>query len=155
MCFIHDYDWTARVCEETAYPAQKPTECDECGAVIPIGGGVYHVHMEEYDGCRQCYLGECECGEEGCCRCPEPDPGETFDYDRCESCEKFLYAVQEAEEEAGCEGSEARPALGTMLEDIQNGGRHDAKRYWKLARQHYPELVTSGYLGRLWKRIFA
>jgi hypothetical protein len=165
MCFIHDdYDWIAQVMDEGDAPAEKDLRCAECHAAIPAGTVRHWVYLQQHEECDRCFGDrdeDCPCPAPkdrwgGCeeCKCEEPDFGEHFDYDRCTNCERFLRAVQEAEEEAGCRSSEARPGLGTMIEDINNGDRDDAKRYWKKARELFPELVASGYLGRLWRRCF-
>ncbi len=164
MCFIHDdYDWRASIVEQSDRIAESPYRCDECQATIAAGEPVHHVYMQQYEECRDCENGECTCppvivnGEtqDGCCMCSNPTFGETFDYDRCDGCSKFLHAIQLAEEDEGCSGDETRPGLGTMIDDMLNGGLDEAKRYFKRALLEYPELKTSGYLGRLGKRIYA
>lgn len=153
MCFVHDYDWHASVCERTTNTAEKPTRCHECGRMIAADSPVHHVYMQQYEECRDCERGDCSCGDD-CCQCPDPAVGETFNYDCCEDCQKFLYAVQVAEEEAGCSGDETRPWLGGMTEAIHDGGRDEARRYFKTALRMHPELRASGYLGWLWRWMF-
>lgn len=155
MCFYHDdYDWIAQVSEEDELVATKPTKCAECRRVVQVGDTLDHIFMQQYEECRTCYDGTCECEDGKCCQCPEPRFGETSNYYRCEECSKFLDAVQEAEQEAGCNYTEARPGLETMIDDIRGGGIDEAKRYWKAAAKLSPELVRSGYLGWLWRRMF-
>lgn len=154
MCFVNDYDWYAQEVAHSTRPAATPTRCAECRETIPVGGLVHHTFMQEYEECHICYEGDCTCADDKCCQCEEPEYGETFDYDCCDGCHKFLSAVQHAEEDAGCSGDETRPPLGEMRSAIRDGGRDEAKRYWLRALRDYPELKASGYLGRLWKNIF-
>lgn len=154
MCFLADYDWYAQVCEQSERVVETPTKCNECGRIVQPGEKMHHVWMQQYEECHNCDCGECACNLDASGQCPEPEFGETFDYDRCEQCDKFLSAVQHAEEDEGCQGVEARPGLGSMMNDICDGGRSDAKRYFQRAARDYPELKASGYLGRLWNRMF-
>jgi hypothetical protein len=169
MCFINDnYDWIAEVWEESTETATKPVRCQECREQIPVGGTLHCIHMQEHEECHRCFGDHFDEDDERCpcsalkdrygacteCKCEKPDFGESEDYWRCENCDKFLNAVESAEVEAGCSTHEARPGLGMMLEDIINGDRHGAKRYFKTALAMYPELKASGYLGRLGKFIF-
>ncbi len=129
MCFINnDCKWTRTFMEEydTTYP--KDVQCDECRGTIPTGQTVHHVFMRK------------------------EDLGESFDYDRCEGCDKFLRAVESAELEAGCRLYAARPALGTMAEELSDVGIHNRRRYFKAALRMFPELKASGYLTALGKR---
>ena len=153
MCFVHDdYDWIAMVNEEADEVATRPMKCDECDAAISAGQFMHTIHQQESEWCKDCENGDCECAVE-CCECERPNLGESFDYVRCEQCDKFLRAVEAAEIEQGCDEDTARPGL-PMWDDLQGGGRLDAKRYWKKARSMFPELVASGYLGKLWRRMF-
>ena len=167
MCFYNDdYDWTASVVEQSTGVSIGKL-CDECHLPIPPGATIHHIFMQEHEECHACENGECECpltadGELSCdskgCQCEKPAFGETFDYDRCDECDKFLRAVEAAEIDEGCEPYEARPGLGGMIEELRNlegdNEVYPAKRYFKLAVKMFPELVTSGYLGRLAKRVF-
>jgi hypothetical protein len=156
MCFWNDdYDWTAEVSEEEEFVASKPTKCQECYRLIPAGETMVHIWMQQYEECHACYDGECECPEGRCCQCEEPVFGETFDYHRCQECDKFLMAVEAAEVEEGCARHESRPGLGAMASDIMDGDRENIKRYFKRALRDFPELKASGYLTRLGKRICA
>lgn len=164
MCFYHDYDWTAEVSERSTItvPEAGRARCDECGCTIPPGAVAHSLYQQQYEECHRCagYDSDgCECPKDkdgDCieCQCPEPVYGETFEYTCCDECDKFLLAVEYAEVEAGCDRSEARPSLCGMIEDIRGGGMDEAKKYWKAARRMFPELVASGYLGRLWRRVF-
>ena len=163
MCFVNeDYDWIARVVEEADITVAKPCKCSECGGVIPIGDFAHTIHQQEHEQCHDCEYGDCECsrddeGERICetkgCQCEKPNLGESFDYIRCEGCEKFLYAVQVVEEEEGCHHAEARPAL-PMWDDLQGIGRSKCKKYWKKAAKMFPEIKASGHLGLLWRMAF-
>lgn len=167
MCFVHDdYAWYAMVSEHKATVATSPMKCDECEAPIAAGDFVYTVFQQEHEECQACADGLCDCPREDpndedsdrvCsgvdCRCSKPNFGETFDYCRCEGCDKFILAIEAAELEEGCRKSEARPGL-PMWYDLQGNGRDEVKRYWKFAAKMFPELVTSGHLAKLWKRAF-
>lgn len=154
MCFLNECDWYATVVERTQKAAEKQVTCDECCRKIAVGGLVHRIHMQECEYCKACENGFCDCPEEECCKCEDPNLGETFDYRCCDDCHRFLEAVEAAEVEAGCHRNEARPGLGSMKEEINNGGMDEAKRYWKQATQMFPDLVKSGYLGWLWRKIF-
>ena len=153
MCFYVDADWYADVVVSTTPVAEKDTRCDECGTAIPAGATFHHTYMQEAEACLNCEHGDCECVGD-CCQCESPTVGETFHYDCCVECFKFLEAVQTAELEAGCAIDEARPPLGDMREYIRDGGMEEAKKYFQLARVRYPELAQSGYLGQMWRRMF-
>lgn len=163
MCFVNDdYEWTAYVSVWSKCNAQQPTRCDECSRVIEPGVVVHHLHQEESDECLRCERGDCDCGfgpngvgevEDKCCACPEPDFGRSFDYDRCDDCDRFLQAVEAAEVEAGCSRDDARPECGKMIEDIGNAGHDEAKRYFAKAYEMFPDIKP--YLGRLWNDHFA
>jgi hypothetical protein len=155
MCFVHgDYEWIANISHHSDAPAEKETTCDECGCPILVGQMLHHIYQQEYEECRDCEEGDCSCERDKCCQCKEPDVGNTCDYDRCDQCDKFLQAVEDAEVAAGCSKSDARPALGEMRDDISNGGRDEARKYFVAARRMFPELVASGYLHAMWQRIF-
>lgn len=160
MCFYHSYDWTAEVYEESSSPAESATSCHECDEPIPVGATLHSIYMQQYEDCGTCRKGVCECpkDEDGdCpeCKCEEPNVGEVEDYWRCDGCHKFLQAVEAAELAAGCPRRAARPLLTGMCEEVSNGGRDEARKYFKQARSQFPELVASGYLGRLWRKMFA
>src|SRR5580658_5316370 len=133
MCFVNDYDWISRQSDEATYPAEKPVRCDECGRVIEVGKQVRHIHMQEYgDGeCKDCEEGSCECTtlEKDCCACDKPDTGESFEYDCCEECSKFLKAIETAEIEAGCSINEAHPPLTEMINELHEAGANETEKY--------------------------
>jgi hypothetical protein len=153
MCFLNEGDWTASLVEKQDTIAQKETSCDECCTKICVGDPLHTVYMQEHEECGRCDNGECECDK--CCQCPEPDIGETFSYECCDQCHKFLQAVENAELEAGCDRSDSRPSYGAMHEEIRDGGAHEAKKYYTHAARDFPELVQSGYLKELWQEMFA
>lgn len=162
MCFYNDdCEWVAQVQEETSKPATKPIKCNECGAIIPVGSVVHHVFMQEHEECNACYSGECSCPldvfevpscSEGNCQCAKPAFGETFAYDRCDECERFLRIIQEVEIEDGCPPYESRPMLCDMIESLQQA---DSKRYFRRAIKDDRSLQKSGYLGRIGKLVFS
>ncbi len=153
MCFTNnDYDWIANVTEESTATASKDIKCDECRRTIPAGVAYHHIHQQESEWCKDCENGDCECVGD-CCQCEHPSTGESFDYDRCLDCNKFLQAVENAELAAGCSISDSRPPLGEMRDTIHEC-KYEAEKYWRQAAKDYPELVKSGYLGWLWRRTF-
>lgn len=163
MCFTADYDWYAEVIDRSEPTATGKVICDECRMGIPRGAKYHHVHMEQYENCHDCACDACDCPplpcggkvcEDGDCRCEKPNLGETFDWNCCDNCHRFLEAVRVAEEEVGCGGMESNPPLTKMIESIQEGGAEEAKRYWKKAVQMHPELLGSGYLVWLWRKMF-
>ena len=156
MCFINECGWCAEINEEADEIALEKTRCNECDRIIPSGDFMHTIHQQEFEECQACANGECDCHEvdDSCCQCEEPDYGETFDYVRCLQCDRFLKAVEAAEIKAGCSINEARPLMPRMIEDISDGGRQEARKYFKMARVMFPELVASGYLGDLWRRMF-
>jgi len=163
MCFVaDDYDWLASVQEENDIVCQNPQKCDECGAMIPTGAFAHTVFLQEYETCRDCEDGECSCPcdedeDPIClsmgCQCEQPSFGETFEYIRCENCDKFLNAISQSEIDAGCHPHETRPAM-PMWDDLAGIGRDGCKRYWKKAAKMFPELVTNGHLAKLWNHAF-
>lgn len=164
MCFVtDDYDWTVGHQEESSEPATRPLRCGECGCAIAIGQLAHRIYMQEADEgseCLACLNGDCSClwndekEESDCCQCENPSVGETFEYHQCDECHKFLAAIKAAELAAGCREYESQPYLGQMICDVQNGGEREAKKYFQTALRQFPELKASGYLGRLWKRMF-
>jgi hypothetical protein len=143
MCFYHgDADWYASVVHEDIITSDKPVSCDECGRKMPPGEKFKHVHQQEREYCDQCSEDE-PCPEGEC------DYGETFDYDVCEHCQKFLAAIQHVEADEGCKGAEQQPALGLLIDSLwEADGTQD---YIDRARAEYPELAASGYLDRMYR----
>lgn len=139
MCFVYDNEWTAEVYEKSSEHATF--RCDEC--LRDIVGTRHHVLMQEYEDCYACAWGECENGEHTF--------GESFECSWCDDCEAFLKAVEAAEIEAGCKPWHSRPAYGRMIDDVQDGGRKEARRYWKKA---VAMGVSKSYLAWLWRRVF-
>lgn len=155
MCFYADYDWTASVSVARGTTASRDMRCDECRQPIREGQFVHHLYQQQYEECRYCEDEGCSCPEGDCCQCEKPDHGEECDWYCCENCWKFLMTVEAAEVAAGCRRSEALPPLYCAFEYIQENGIEEARKYFKLARRVYPELVTSGALGRLWREMFS
>lgn len=158
MCFVNDCDWFASVYNLGTMTVEKPTKCLECYGVVPYGATLHTVHMQEHEECHVCEYGECDCPKDkdgDCkeCKCDPPDYGERFHYHRCEDCNKFLNAIQIAEEEAGCGNDEARPLLTEMRDQLREAGPREAKKYYQVAMREYPELKD--YLTWLWRRLFA
>lgn len=153
MCFTGDYEWMAELCERDCAMADKPTRCGECHAMIRLGAKIHTIWLQQYEECQTCEEGECECDGE-CCQCSEPAFGEESEESHCDQCHKFLQAVYNAEIASGCSYTEASPPLGMMLEAIGESGAYEAEKYFKEARETYPELDASGYLAALWLRLF-
>lgn len=161
MCFVHeDYDWIAMVNEHSDGVASVATKCDECDSSIAPSAFVHRVHQQEHEECHACDDGFCDCprddfDEPVCilkgCQCENPDFGETFDYVRCEGCDKFLRAVKALEIEEGCSEHEAMPGM-PFFEDFQDIGREESKKYWQKALAMFPEIKA--HLGLLWRRMF-
>jgi hypothetical protein len=152
VCFFHDYDWYAELCEETEGPAPAPARCGECRRPIAAGQWRHRVYQQQYEECRACGNGDCECpGADGtgeCCRCPVPSFGETAEYDRCESCDKVLRAVEAVELADGCHHDNARPALCGLSEEALNRCNNDhADEYAAKAVELFPEVA--GHLAAL------
>ena len=165
MCFYHgDYDWYAELQENDSYIIKNlPITCNECLIKVQVGETIHHIYLQQHEECNICYSGECDCpftvisGEEperNCCQCKYPEFGETFDWYCCDNCHKFLEAIQTSETEAGCKGNSTRPALGTMVEELREGGKEEVERYIKKLESLYPELITNGYLERILGEIF-
>lgn len=159
MCFLSECDWYAEEQEEYGLTHAGPWRCDECGRTFPAGVWFTHIFLGEHEHCQTCSEGDCKCprgsdGYCGGCECPDPDLGESFDYDRCRECSLFLEGVEAAELAAGCAPSESRPSLGAMREEIQSQGAAEAKKYYQHAARLHPELVAGGYLKRLWRGLF-
>lgn len=156
MCFDNDadYDWYARTQEEDRNPRAKDVRCEECLEPIPAGAPIFHIYLQQYEYCEACEEENCECVKD-CCECEDPQVGETYDYYCCQNCERFLDAVEAAELEEGCSKADSRPLHAMMRAEMEGIGRKDARRYFKKALKMFPTLQTSGYLGRLWKGLFA
>lgn len=158
MCFYapDDYDWTASVSEESDTVAPEQTFCDECGDTVLAGDFLHTLHMREVEegGCRDCEDGGCECEDGKCCQCDPPEPGETFDYERCYNCHRFLEAVHLTETKAGCPDHSARPQVGAMIDDISSGNLEESEKYFAEARVLFPDMEASGFLARIWKSMW-
>ncbi len=159
MCFYNDdYDWVAAIEDEAERILEKPTRCDECGRKMQVGETAHHVFQQQHEECQACEEGDCDCPDkEDCphdCKCDEPNFGETFEYDRCVECDKFLKAVEQHETDEQCPPMERQPAYAMMIETISEFERKDALKYFRKAARMFPELKRTGYLKRLWRRMF-
>lgn len=142
MCFDSEYEWTASLCEEDSGPAVKPCKCDECGHKISAGEWRHHIYQQEHE---TCYC----CEEDGVdpCECETPDLGETYDYQRCEACDKLLRAVEQHEIDEGCPVYARRPAL-TELHDVF--WQHEQNwEYAEKAVAMFPELIDHRFIAEL------
>ncbi len=160
MCFYNDdYEWVARVVDDSDVVLSTPSRCQECGRTLEAGETVHNVFQQEHEECGACEDGLCDCPkdkDEECidCECEDPDYGETFDYDRCQECDKFLKAVYEHEKDENCPPTERQPAYEMMIETISQFERENAVKYFRKAARMFPELKQSGYLKRLWRQMF-
>lgn len=154
MCFVNEADWVASESAEYTYAATQRIKCCECRELVGSGALVHYLWLQEYDECLACYEGECSCPCGECCQCEAPTFGETAELYTCDNCHKFLQAVEATELAAGCRSYEAKPLPEMMYNDIQEVGSEEAKKYWQQAIRMFPELRTSGYLGRLWRKMF-
>ena len=147
MCFYNDCDWYASIQEDKVGVATKDIKCDECHRLIKEGEWVRHIFMQEDEECRNNPESEyCEGGEEGD-SCPpdcEHDYGETFDYDRCETCDQLIEAIHQHELDEGCREDESRPNLTELYEALVEG---DGRAYLAKAETLFP-----GITGRLSER---
>lgn len=158
MCFYSEPDWYAEIVEEQDLVAGdvSPGRCDECYRPVAPGSPYHIIRMQEYETCQGCEACEELEGDDWdvLCRGEDPNLGETFEYRRCHECHLFLEAVEAAELAAGCRRSDSRPDLTGMVEQIGEGGREEAAKYFRQALRSYPQLRASGYLGWLYKEIF-
>lgn len=146
MCFYHEPDWTAGLYADDAGPADQPaTRCEECRCRIHKGEPRRHVFMQEHAYCPECGV---EYDPDGTTAEPCTDPdghrkGEVFECDICERCGLMLSAIQQAEADEGCVGSETQPAFGELHAAMWEG---EGERYVERALADYPELAASGAL---------
>jgi hypothetical protein len=154
MCFYHNYDWGVGLVTHETLTAVKPFKCNECRTTIQPGESYVHTYQQEHEECNACGVGDCECPDGNCCQCSCPDFGNTYEHDVCIGCDKFLKVIEAVERDEGCTGDSTRPILSEMVESIRHGEMHDSKRYWKRAREMFPELVLSGYLAKLWRKVW-
>ena len=152
MCFYHgDYDWIARVYEESTVKLQQPVKCLECFRPIPAGVAFTHIEMREHEECQRCQ-DECSEGYEDChpaCAEGVHDFGEEYEHRTCDECQKLIAAIQAVETDEGCVGNETRPALGELREAMWES--NSAIAYIDRARREYPELAMSGHLDEFYK----
>lgn len=140
MCFYNDdYEWSASVHEETEGPAEKATRCYECGEPIAAGQWRRHIYQQEDEECRLC---EQEEGFDPEC---QHDYGETFDYDRCEPCDKVLRAIEAVEKDEGCPEYSRQPMLGELRDVFVHPEDGNAMAYAERAVAMFPEVATVGW----------
>jgi hypothetical protein len=116
---------------------------------------MHSIFMQEREACEECNGFPDTEGEDGC-TCEEPALGKTFNYDRCDDCDKFLRAIEAAEIEVGCDIDTSRPALTSMIDDLKELRYNDEgiARYWQKSAKMYPERSFRQYLGWLFKKYF-
>lgn len=151
MCFYSgDCDWYASVVETSESVAEfldPKRVCLECCEIIQPGDRYVTIYQQEHE----------ECVNDGCedgCVCDDPDFGETFDYLRCDHCDKFLQAIRSVEHEAGCAPDDQQPLLEGLFEELRNIGQHNSREVKKYVRQAllmFPELKS--YFRKHWRRI--
>jgi hypothetical protein len=137
VCFWHDDDWCAQVVETDEGLAPADTRCEECFKPILKGQWREHIFQQEREECQECEDVYVPKGAEPPPPCPDGEHsyGETFEYDCCERCFNLLEAIRRVEEADGCSGSETRPSLGWMFEEVGNrddGWKHYADEYSRL-----------------------
>lgn len=149
MCFEHgdyDYDWTARVTIESCGTSPLASRCYECNSRIAPYEWRRYIYQQELETCRICD----ECGDDYDPDEPQDptkckhDYGETFSYDRCETCDKILRAIEDYEAREGCKPSERQPLLGELQDELRQ--HSDGQRYAALAIESYPELGAVPWL---------
>jgi hypothetical protein len=154
MCFYHDdYDWIARVFEETTAKADKPLKCLECFRHVGPGEAYTHIEMREYEECRVCqedrddgrFREDFDCEAAG----GKHDFGEEDTHRICDRCQKLLEAIQRVEEDDGCSGQETRPALAQLRDAFWESDH--AQAYLDRARADSPELAMSGHLDHFYE----
>jgi hypothetical protein len=163
MCFYQsdDYDWFATINELSDVILDKPRHCTECGRSMKAGEPAVHLFQQEHEECDCCYgdSGPCDCPkneDDECieCKCEEPNFGESCEDWQCLECNKFLKAIEQVETDEKCPPNERQPAWGQMVDSIREFEREDAIKYFRKAYKMYPELKASGYLKRMWARMF-
>jgi hypothetical protein len=144
MCFTHDYDWCAEVCDETTGAAEKATVCDECHKPIPAGVWVRSVYQQQHEQCQRCEDEDSRDFEEDHpdCAGDEHEYGETFDWDCCEACDKVLRAIKAAELEEGCKEYESQPALTELSQAMSDDRLHNDGRYLAKVLAMFPEVAA-------------
>jgi hypothetical protein len=143
MCFYHDYAWTASETADEVGTAKVPTPCDECREMIPVGGWVRHIWMQEEEVCRHNPQHDDYDGPEtdsydcppGCTH----DFGETYDYDRCQLCDRLIEAIHAHEIKEGCSEYESEPALTELCDAMAENG----KAYLAEAEVMYPGITAT------------
>ncbi len=142
MCFYDDADWEANFVDDTTAPAEKPVKCNECRRVIPIGEPVRHIYMQECEVCRHNPKHDDYDGLETEDDCPEGcehDYGETYDYDRCQTCDQLIEAIHQHELAEGCREWESRPGLTDLCDAMVEG---DGEAYLATAETLYPGITA-------------
>ena len=125
MCFRNDYDWYPQVVEIEQVVLSKPTRCEECRRKLPTGETMKRTYLQEnhpddWDD------------EDG--NPVDFEPGETSLHYTCLPCCQLLEAVQSAEEDAGCKGDEAMPAVGELGDALYD----EPERYLAKLKELYP-----------------
>lgn len=125
MCFYHgDYDWVAEI-HEVKTRKSTGEKCGECFCMIPVGQEYTHHYWQEREECQLCEdeepHDECDFGEESECI-------------QCQECLRLIAAIAVVEEAEGCKGSETKPSIGGLYEEVTcgEGWAHYANEYAKL-----------------------
>lgn len=148
MCFSNgDYGWTAEVQVNTSGCSPLQCKCYECRAIIAPYEWRVHIYQQEYEECQRCECEKLDDDDELCDElCDEHDYGETFEYVRCETCDKILRAIEAFEAREGCPVDERRPALCDLKDELNRWNRDDAPLYAAIAIEAYPELASVPWL---------
>jgi hypothetical protein len=142
MCFYNkDYDWVATVNETEVTTADNPTRCDECRTPIAVGEWIKTIHQQEYEACQICEdeFADDYDEEQDKATC-EHKYGETFDYVRCEACDKVLRAIEVIEIEEDCPADARQPALTMLLDELFHFEPVDRMKYIDRAVEMFPEI---------------
>jgi hypothetical protein len=143
MCFYSpDAEWYAEICTETDSVAVNPVRCDECSELIPVGGFIHRIEMQQYECCQTCakYVRAENYNPTPCDPEDGHDYGETYSYKRCHGCHLILSAIRAVEIELGCGEGEALPSLEGMREELQYSDNLAA--YRERALRDNPEIAA-------------
>lgn len=145
MCFVNeDYDWVAEVCETDTVTLTEPKRCCECRRRLRVGESVLRTFMQEREPGEYCdpstgYHCVDYCFGDGedptnFDQCERVGPGETFEGYTCTECQTLLDAIEAVELDVGCTAYHARPTVGMMHQEVNDGEgwQHYAAEFLRL-----------------------
>lgn len=149
MCFNYETEWCAMHVEDATAPATKPTWCDECHQLVHAGEPLRHVYQQEREDGEYCGPDDDE-HVDGCdgTDCEHEGPGETFEWDCCERCDKLLRVIKQVELAEGCGEHESQPRATELRQAMRDDDHYSGGHYADYAREAFPELAD-GYLDRM------